>query len=55
MLVILGQYDPSFTIVDAEVYRYTVSGSEVHILDVGHFALDEQSSNVIRLTDFWQK
>jgi enoyl-CoA hydratase/carnithine racemase len=34
----------------AEAYRKDVPAAEVHILDAGHFALDEQASEVIRLT-----
>ena len=52
----LGRYDPSFTIAGAEAYHKDVPGSEVHILDAGHFALDEQAPEVIRLTEsFLQK
>jgi hypothetical protein len=33
-----------------------VPAAEVHILDAGHFAVDEQASEAIRLTDkFMQK
>jgi len=56
MLVIWGRYDPSFTIAGAEAYHKDVPGAEVHILDAGHFALDEQAPEVIRLTEsFLQK
>ena len=56
MLVLWGRYDPSFTVAGAEAYRKDVPGAEVHILDAGHFALDEQAPEVIRLTDaFMQK
>jgi pimeloyl-ACP methyl ester carboxylesterase len=56
MLVLWGRYDPSFTIAGAEAYRKDVASAEVHILDAGHFVLDEQASEVIRLTgDFMQK
>jgi len=56
MLVMWGRYDLSFTLAGAEAYRKDVPGAEVHILDAGHFALDEQAPEVIRLTDaFMQK
>lgn len=56
ILVIWGRYDHSFTIAGAEAYRNDVPGDEVHILDAGHFALDEQAPEVIRLTElFLQK
>ena len=51
MLVLWGRYDPSFTIGGAEAYRKDVPSAEVHILDAGHFALDEQRAEVIRLTE----
>jgi pimeloyl-ACP methyl ester carboxylesterase len=56
LLVLWGRYDPSFVVAGAEVYRKDVPGAEVHILDAGHFALDEQADEVIRLTaTFMQK
>jgi len=56
MLVLWGRYDPSFTVVGAEAYRKDAPGADVHILDAGHFALDEQRAEVIRLTEvFMQK
>jgi pimeloyl-ACP methyl ester carboxylesterase len=50
MLVVWGRYDPSFTVAGAEGYRKDVPGAEVHILDAGHFALDEKADEIIRLT-----
>ena len=55
ILVLWGRYDPSFTIAGAEAYRKDVAGAEVHILDAGHFALDEQASEVIRLTGYFMR
>ena len=56
MLVLWGRYDPSFTVAGAEAYRKDVPAAEVHILDAGHFAVDEQEAEVIRLTEaFMQK
>jgi pimeloyl-ACP methyl ester carboxylesterase len=51
MLVLWGRYDPSFVVAGAEAYRKDVPSAEVHILDAGHFALDEQAAEVIRLTE----
>ena len=51
MLVLWGRYDPSFIVAGAEAYRKDVPRAEVHILDAGHFALDEQAPEVIRLTE----
>lgn len=56
LLVMWGRYDPSFTVAGAEAYRKDVPGAEVNILDAGHFALDEQAPEVIRLMEaFMQK
>jgi pimeloyl-ACP methyl ester carboxylesterase len=49
MLVVWGRYDPSFTVAGAEAYRKEVPGAEVHILDAGHFALDEKADEIIGL------
>jgi len=51
MLVLWGRYDPSFIVAGAEAYRKDVPSAEVHVLDAGHFALDEQAPEVIRLTE----
>ena len=51
MLVVWGRYDPSFTVAGAEGYRKEVPGAEVHILNAGHFALDEKADEIIRLTE----
>ena len=50
LLVMWGKYDPSFVVAGAEAYRKDVPSAEVHILDAGHFALDEEAPEVIRLT-----
>ncbi len=42
LLVIWGKYDLSFDPGEPERYRKDVSKAEVHVLDVGHFALDRQ-------------
>ena len=50
LLVVWGRFDPSFQVEEAEAYRRDVPSAEVHILDAGHFALDEQPDKVARLT-----
>jgi pimeloyl-ACP methyl ester carboxylesterase len=40
-LVVWGRYDPSFAVAGATAYGRDVPDAEVHILDAGHFALDE--------------
>jgi pimeloyl-ACP methyl ester carboxylesterase len=42
LLVLWGKYDPSFALPEAEAYRRDVPEAEIHILDAGHFALDEK-------------
>src|SRR5262249_50252430 len=41
MLVLWGRYDPSFAVHGAGAYQRDVPEAEVHILEAGHFALDE--------------
>jgi pimeloyl-ACP methyl ester carboxylesterase len=41
LLVVWGKYDPSFALAGADVYKQEVPQAEVHILDAGHFTLDE--------------
>jgi pimeloyl-ACP methyl ester carboxylesterase len=56
LLVLWGKYDPSFALAEAEAYRRDVPDAEVHVLDAGHFALDEkvdQAASLIR--DFLAK
>ena len=50
LLVLWGRYDPSFQTEEAEAYRREVPAAEVHILDAGHFALDEQPDAIADLT-----
>jgi pimeloyl-ACP methyl ester carboxylesterase len=46
MLVLWGRYDPSFAVAGAEAYRRDVPEAEVHILDAGHFAMDEALAEI---------
>jgi pimeloyl-ACP methyl ester carboxylesterase len=48
-LVLWGRYDPSFIAAGAHAYRRDVPDAEIHILDAGHFALDEQASRITGL------
>jgi pimeloyl-ACP methyl ester carboxylesterase len=45
-LVVWGKYDPSFAVAGASAYANDVSKAEVHILNAGHFALDEATDQV---------
>ncbi|MDR3519108.1 MAG: alpha/beta hydrolase [Azospirillaceae bacterium] len=42
LLVLWGRYDPSFALAEAQAYKRDVPDAEVHVLDAGHFALDEK-------------
>ena len=48
-LVVWGRYDPSFIAPGAEAYKHDVPDAEVHLLDAGHFALDEKVDEIARL------
>ena len=50
LLVVWGRYDPSFQVDEAKAYLRDVPGAEVHVIDAGHFALDEQPDQVADLT-----
>jgi pimeloyl-ACP methyl ester carboxylesterase len=50
LLVLWGRYDPSFETAEAEAYRRDVPDAEVHLLDAGHLALDEQPDLIAELT-----
>jgi pimeloyl-ACP methyl ester carboxylesterase len=49
LLVMWGQYDPSFTVAGAEAFKKEVPSAEVDILDAGHFAMDEQPGQMIQI------
>jgi pimeloyl-ACP methyl ester carboxylesterase len=49
-LVLWGKYDPSFQVAEAEAYRRDVPDAEIHVLDAGHFALDEKPDEIAALT-----
>jgi pimeloyl-ACP methyl ester carboxylesterase len=48
-LVVWGKYDPSFQVAEAEAYRSDLPDAEVHILDGGHFALDDKPEEIATL------
>jgi pimeloyl-ACP methyl ester carboxylesterase len=56
MLVVWGQYDPSFTVAGATAYRDDVPGADVHIIEAGHFALDEATDEIAaRIRNFLER
>lgn len=48
-LVVWGRYDPSFQVAEAAAYQRDLPKAEVHILDAGHFALDEKPDEIAGL------
>jgi len=48
-LVVWGRYDPSFTIAGAQAYAQDNPNAEVHLLDAGHFALDQKPKEIASL------
>lgn len=48
-LVVWGRNDPSFTAPGAEAFKRDLPDAEIHLLDAGHFALDEQTDEIARL------
>jgi pimeloyl-ACP methyl ester carboxylesterase len=49
MLVLWGRYDPSFAVAGGPAYKRHVPQAEVHVLDAGHFALDEKLDDIAAL------
>ncbi len=49
MLVVWGKYDPSFAMAGADAYKQDVPDAEVHVLDAGHFALNEKLDEIAAL------
>ena len=48
-LVVWGRYDSSFITPGAEAYKHDLPNAEVHVLDAGHFALDEKADEIAAL------
>jgi len=48
-LVVWGRNDPSFIAKGAEAFARDVPHAQIHLLDAGHFALDEQTDEIARL------
>lgn len=49
-LILWGRFDPSFIVPGAEAFLRDVPDAELHLLDAGHFALDEAADAVAELT-----
>jgi pimeloyl-ACP methyl ester carboxylesterase len=54
--VIWGRFDPSFQLDEVAAFKRDVPDAETHILDAGHFALNDQPDRVAQLVaDFLAK
>lgn len=52
-LVVWGANDPSFIAAGGEAFRRDLPDAEIHLLDAGHFALDEKNDEIARfILDF---
>jgi pimeloyl-ACP methyl ester carboxylesterase len=41
-LILWGEHDPAFIVAGARAYMRDLPGAELHLLDAGHFAVEEQ-------------
>ncbi len=48
-LIVWGAHDPSFIAAGAQAFKRDLPRAELHLLDAGHFALDEQTDEIARL------
>jgi pimeloyl-ACP methyl ester carboxylesterase len=48
-LVIWGKHDPSFISPGAEAFKQDLPNAEIHLLNAGHFALDEKTDEIAAL------
>jgi pimeloyl-ACP methyl ester carboxylesterase len=48
-LIVWGRYDPVFDIAEISALKRDVPKAEIHILDAGHFALDESAGDIAKL------
>lgn len=49
VLVVWGAHDPSFVAAGAKAFQQDLPGAQIHLLDAGHFALDEQTDQIAQL------
>jgi pimeloyl-ACP methyl ester carboxylesterase len=49
-LIVWGRNDPVFDVAEVAALKKDVPKAEVHLLDAGHFALDESAPDIARLT-----
>jgi len=46
MLITWGKNDGIFTVEGAELFRRELPNAELHLLDTGHFALEEEADHI---------
>jgi pimeloyl-ACP methyl ester carboxylesterase len=46
MLIVWGEHDPAFIAAGARAYLRDVPGAELHLLDAGHFAVEETAVEI---------
>jgi len=53
IFVVWGRNDPIFTVAGAQAFRRDVPLAEIHLLDTGHFALEEEIDTIAaRMKEF---
>jgi pimeloyl-ACP methyl ester carboxylesterase len=53
MLIVWGKNDPFFTVEGAKAYQRDLPKAELHLLDTGHFALEDSSGFIAeRIREF---
>ena len=53
MLIVWGKNDPFFTVAGAKAYLRDVPNAELHLIDTGHFALEDSSGFIAeRMREF---
>ncbi len=50
LLVVWGRHDASCEVAEVEAYRRDVPDAEIHVIDAGHFTLDEAPDLAAQLT-----
>ena len=48
-LIVWGKNDPFFTVAGAEAFRKDLDNPEIHLIDAGHFALEEAHEKIAAL------
>jgi pimeloyl-ACP methyl ester carboxylesterase len=55
MLIVWGKNDPFFTVEGAKAYQRDLPNAELHLIDAGHFALEEASDLIAeRIREFFR-